>query len=131
MHPRQKVTMEELHAICNQIWKEGSIPEEWTKSVIVTIPKKEDLSQCSNYRTIGLLNHVGKVLMMVLLERSTAQMERHLSEEQARIRRDRSTVHQILILRLIAEKTIRKGKHFINCFIVFQKAFNLINHDAI
>jgi len=72
----EKVT-EELHAICNQIWKEGSIPDEWTKTVIVTILKKGDLSQCSNYRTIALLSPVGKVLMMVLLERLKAQMERH------------------------------------------------------
>jgi len=109
----EKVT-EELHAICNQIRKEGSIPEEWTKSVIVTIRKKGDQSQCSNYRTIVLLSHVGIVLMMVLLERLKAQMERHLSEEQAGFRWDRSTVHQILILRLIVEKAIWKGRYFIN-----------------
>jgi len=30
---------------------------------------KGDMSQCSNNRTIALLSHVGKVLMMVLLER--------------------------------------------------------------
>jgi Reverse transcriptase (RNA-dependent DNA polymerase) len=123
--------IEELHAICNQIWKEGRIPEEWTKSVIITLPKKGDLSQCSNYRTVALLSHVGKVLMMVLLERLKAQMEIHLSEEQAGFRRDRSTVHQILILRLIAEKAKRKGRHIINCFIDFQKAFVLIKHDII
>ena len=44
--------VEELHYIYNQIWKEGSLPEEWAKSVIITIPKKGDLSQRSNYRTI-------------------------------------------------------------------------------
>jgi len=73
---------------------EGSIPEEWTKSIIVTIPKKGDLSQCSNYRTIALLSHEGKMLIMVLLERLKAQMKRHLSEEQAGFSGDRSTVHQ-------------------------------------
>jgi len=58
----------------------GSISEEWTKSDIVTMPKKGDLSQCSNYRTIALLSHVGKVLMIVLLERLKAQMKRKLSD---------------------------------------------------
>jgi len=111
--------------------KEAVLPEKWTKLVIVTIRKKGDLPQCSNYRTIALLNHVGKVLMMVLLESLKAQMERHLSEGQAGFRRDRSTVHQILILRLIAKKPIRKGKYFINCFIDFKKAFDWIKHDVI
>jgi len=40
-------------------------------------------------------------------------------------------VHQILILRLIAEKAIRKGRYFINCFTDFQKAFDFIKHDVI
>jgi len=75
--------------------------------------------------------HVGKVLMMVLLERLKAQMEMHLSEEQARLRRDRSTIDQILILRLIAEKAKRKGQPIFNCFIDFQKAFDLIKHEVI
>ena len=83
-----------------------------------------------NYRTIALLSHVGKVLMMVLLERLKAQMEPHLSQEQAGFRKDRSTIHQILILRLIAEKAKRKGRHILNCFIDFRKAFDSIKHDV-
>jgi hypothetical protein len=125
-----EVVTEELHGICNQIWQGGKVPDDWAKSVIITIPKKGDLAECGNYRTIALLSHVGKVLMMVLLERLKAQMEPHLSEEQAGFRKDRSTTHQILILRLIAEKAKRKGRHILNCFIDFRKAFDSIKHDV-
>src|SRR6218665_711996 len=48
---------EEIHKLCRQAWREGKIPEEWTKTILVTIPKKGDLMECSNYRTIALLNH--------------------------------------------------------------------------
>jgi hypothetical protein len=123
--------VKEMHAICNKIWKEGDPPEEWTKSVLVVIPKKGDLSQCNNYRTIALVNHMCKVLTIILLERLKAQVEPYLSEEQAGFRRDRSTIQQILILRLIAEKAKRKGKPIFNCFIDFQKAFDSIKHDII
>ncbi len=79
------------------------------KSVIVAIQRKETWQ---NVATTGEDNcsvkHVGKVLMMVLLERLIAQMEPHLSEEQAGFRKDRCTTHQILILRLMAEKAKRK-----------------------
>jgi len=30
----------EIHKMCKQIWTEVSIPEEWTKSIPVTIPEK-------------------------------------------------------------------------------------------
>jgi len=54
-----------------------------------------------------------------------------MSEEQAGFRKDRSTVQQILILRLLAEKAKRSGKKIYNCFIDFQKAFDTIKHKII
>ena len=101
-----------------------------TKSILVTIPKKGDLTLCTNYRTIALINHMGKVLMMILLNRLKARTEQYMSDEQAGFRKDRSTVQQILMLRLIAEKAKRKNKHVYNCFIDFQKAFDSIKHEV-
>ena len=58
-------------------------------------------------------------------------MEAQLSEEQGGFRKDRSTVQQILTLRLIAEEvTERQGKLY-NCFIDFQKAFDSVWHQGL
>jgi len=121
----------QIHMLCNKSWHEGTIPEEWGRSILVPIPKKGDLSNCSNYRTISLINHTGKVLLMVLLNRLKCYLDPYLSEEQAGFRKDRSTVHQILMLRLLAEKAKRQGKKIYNCFIDFQKAFDTIKHKII
>jgi hypothetical protein len=121
----------EIHKLCNKAWHEGTIPQEWGKSILIPIPKKGDLSNCSNYRTISLINHTGKVLLIVLLNRLKNQLDPYLSEEQAGFRKDRSTVHQILTLRLLAEKAKRQGKKIYNCFIDFQKAFDTIKHKII
>jgi hypothetical protein len=121
----------EIHKLCNKAWDEGTIPGEWGKSILVPIPKKGDLSECSNYRTISLINHTGKVLIIVLLNRLKQKLDPHLSEEQAGFRKDRSTVHQILTLRILAEKAKRQGKKVYNCFIDFQKAFDTIKHKII
>ena len=121
----------QIHKLCNKAWHEGTIPEEWGKSILVPIPKKGDLSNCSNYRTISLINHTGKVLLIVLLNRLKNHLNPYLSEEQAGFRKDRSTVHQILTLRLLAEKAKRQGKKIYNCFIDFQKAFDTIKHKII
>jgi hypothetical protein len=121
----------QMHKLCNKAWDEGTIPEEWGRSILVPIPKKGDLSNCSNYRTISLINHTGKVLLKVLLNRLKSHLDPYLSEEQAGFRKDRSTVHQILTLRLLAEKAKRQGKKVYNCFIDFQKAFDTIKHKVI
>ena len=120
-----------IHELCDRAWKEGTIPEEWGRSILVPIPKKGDLSECSNYRTISLINHTGKVLLTVLLNRLKHHMHPYLAEEQAGFRKDRSTIHQILSLRLVAEKAKRNGKKIYNCFIDFQKAFDTVEHKVI
>ena len=58
-----------LHNICNKIWKNGKWPENWTKSLVITLPKKGDLKVCNNYRTLSLICHPSKVLLRVILNR--------------------------------------------------------------
>lgn len=120
-----------IYVLCTRAWDEETIPEQWGRSILIPIPKKGDLTQCSNYRTISLINHTGKVLLMVLLNRLKHHLEPYLSEEQAGFRKDRSTVQQILILRLLAEKAKRSGTKIYNCFVDFQKAFDTIKHKII
>ena len=43
--------------ICQQIWKIKKWPDQWTKSLIIPIPKKGDSWKCSNYRTLSLIPH--------------------------------------------------------------------------
>ena len=100
----------QMHKLCNKAWNEGTIPEEWGESILVPILKKGDISKCSNYPTTSLINHTGKVLLTVLLSRLESHLDPYLSEEQASFRKDRSSVLQILKLRLLTEKAKRRGK---------------------
>ena len=50
-----------LHSICQQIWKTQQWPQDWKRSVSIPIPKKGNPKECSNYRTIALISHTGKV----------------------------------------------------------------------
>ncbi|CAF1426913.1 unnamed protein product [Adineta ricciae] len=111
----------QIRKLCNKAWREGTIPEEWGKSLLVPTPKKGDLSNCSNYQTISLINHTGKVHLTVLLNRLKGNLDPYLSEEQAGFRKDRSIVHQILTLRLIAEKAKRQGKKYTTVSLTFKK----------
>src|SRR3989454_11288618 len=120
-----------IHDVRNTVWKEGKVPEEWTKATLVTLPKKGDLTECKNYRTIALTSHMGKILMSILLNRLKVQTDEYMADEQAGFRRDRSTIQQILLLRLIAEKASRNSKIVYNCFVDFQKAFDSIKLDII
>jgi len=51
---------------CVAIWETG---EAWTFSTFIPLPKKGDLKQCANYRTIALVSHASKTLFRIILER--------------------------------------------------------------
>ena len=51
-----------LTTICNKIWQTGKWPTLWTQSLVITLPKKGNLQQCQNYRTISLIGHPSKVM---------------------------------------------------------------------
>ena len=46
-----------LQSICQQITKLISGPQDWKRSVFISIPKKGTAEECSSYRTIVLISH--------------------------------------------------------------------------
>ena len=82
----------QIHRLHCKVWETESIPEEWSKSVIVALRKKDYLGKYSNYGTLSLTNHMSKIFFMVVLKRLSANLEPYLSEEQTGFKKDRSTV---------------------------------------
>ncbi|MGH0140998.1 UNVERIFIED_CONTAM: hypothetical protein FKN15_055705 [Acipenser sinensis] len=62
------------------VWEEESMPGDLRDTVIVTIFKKGDKSDCGNYRGISLLSATGKVITRILLNRLLPVAEELLPE---------------------------------------------------
>ena len=58
-----------LHSVCQQIWKTQQWPQNWKRSVFIPIPKKGNAKECSNYCTVALISHAGKVMLKILQAR--------------------------------------------------------------
>ena len=61
--------VEELHSICQQIWKTQQWPQDWKRSVFIPIPKTGNAKECPNYCTIALTSHASKVMLKILQAR--------------------------------------------------------------
>ena len=120
-----------LTTICNRIWQTGEWPTPWTQSLIITLPKKGNLQQCQNYRTISLISHPSKVMLKVILNRLKPQAEKIIAEEQAGFRAGRSTTEQIFNLRILCEKYLQHQQDLYHVFIDFKKAFDRVWHAAL
>ena len=55
-----------LHSICQQIWKTQQWSQDWKRLVFISIPKKGNAKECSNYCTIVLIPHGNKVMLKIL-----------------------------------------------------------------
>ena len=66
-----------LHSICQQIWKTQQWSQDWKRSVFIPIPKKGNVKECSNYRTIALISHTSKVMLKIL----QARLQQYMNHE--------------------------------------------------
>ena len=117
--------------ICNKIWQTGEWPTPWTQSLVITLPKKGNLLQCQNYRTISLISHASKVMLKILLNRLTPQAEMIIAEEQTGFRPGRSTNEQIFSLRILCERYLQHQQDLYHVFVDFKKAFDRVWHAAL
>ena len=58
-----------LHLIYQQIWKIQQWSQDWKRSVFIPIPQKDNAKECSNYCTIVLFSHAGKIMLKILQAR--------------------------------------------------------------
>ena len=65
------------------------------KSVFISIPKKGNAKECSDYCTIALISHASKVMLKILQARLQQYMNQELPDVQARFRKGRRTRDQI------------------------------------
>ena len=57
----------EIHKLIIYVWNKEELPEEWKESIIAHVYKKDDKTDCSNYRDISLLSTTYKLLSSILL----------------------------------------------------------------
>ena len=88
-----------LHSICQQIWKTQQWPQNWKRSVFISIPKKVNTKECSNYSTIALISHSSKVMLKILQTRLQQYVNCEIPDVQAGFRKGRGTRDQIANIR--------------------------------
>ena len=79
-------------------------PQDWKRSVFIAIPKKGNAKEFSNYCTIALISHTGKVMLKILQARLQQYVNHELPYVQAGFRKGRGTRDQIANIHWIIEK---------------------------
>ena len=101
------------------------------KSVFISIPKKSNGKECSNYCTIALISQVSKVMLKILQARLQQYVNHELPDVQAGFRKGRGIRDHIANVCCIIEKAREFQKNNYFCFIDYAKAFDLVDHNKL
>ena len=106
-------------------------PRDRKRSVFISIPKKGNAKECSNYCTITFISHAIKVILKILLVRIQQYVNWELSDVQAGFRKGRETRNQIANSNWIIHRA-RKFQKKIYFFIFdYTKQFDCVDHSKL
>ena len=112
-------------------WKIQQWPQDWKRSVIISIPKKDNAKECSNYCTISLISYASKVMLKILQARLQQSVNCELLDVQAGFIKGRGTRDQIANNCWIIKKAREFQKNIYFCFIDYTKAFDCVDHKKL
>ena len=81
---------------------------------------------CDNYKTLSLINHIGKVLEKIIQFRLHKYCEdmKYLPESQNGFRNGSSTIDSLLVSRFLSSSARKRGVNLYKCFIDLTKAYD-------
>src|SRR3989442_13833762 len=62
-------TIQELCDICKDMYEEGKWSDDFTRTAMIPLAKKNNRVNCSDYRRISLICHATKIMLKVLTKR--------------------------------------------------------------
>ena len=101
------------------------------KVIFISIPKKGNAKECSNYPTIAPILNTSKVMLKILQTRLQQYVNHELTDVQAGFGKGRGTRDQIANICWIIEKAREFQENIYFCFIDHAKVFDCVDHNKL
>ena len=104
----------------------------WLERIVfISIPKKGNAKECSNYCTIVLISYASKFMLKSLQAKFQLYVYQELPDVQAGFRKGRGTRDQIANIHWFIEKAREFQKNIYFCFTDYAKAFNCVDNNKL
>ncbi|MCO5577726.1 hypothetical protein L7F22_031558 [Adiantum nelumboides] len=130
--PRSEMGKAYLHLV-EMIYETGDISANASDAVIVSIPKKGDLTNTDNYRGIALISVAIKILTTVVTRRILRVLEKRkfFNPGQAGFCIGKECIGQVACLKEIVKLRHKEGKPTYAAYIDFKKAYDTVSHEVL
>ena len=106
-------------------------PQDWKRSILISIPKKDSTKECANHQTIALISHVNKVMFKIVHARLQHYVNQELPDVQAWFIKGTRIRGQIGNIHWIMQKAREFQKNIYICFIAYTEAFNGVQSSSV
>jgi Reverse transcriptase (RNA-dependent DNA polymerase) len=114
-----------LTKLFNTIFRSNKMPDEWRRSILVSIFKnKGDIQNCTNYKGIKLISHTINLWEKVIEHRLRKLTT--ISKNQFGFMPARSTMEAIFLIRQLMERHREQKKDLHMIFLDLEKAYDKI-----
>ena len=110
-----------LHSLCQQIWKTQQWSQDWKRSILIPVPKKDSNKECTNHWTVTLISHASKVMLNILRARLQHYVNQELTDVQVGFRKGREARDQIANLHWVKGKARGFQENICFCVIDYAK----------
>ena len=117
--------------LCNLIVDTGEWPDDWRRSVFVTIPKVKGAVRCEDHHMIALISHASKILTENIIEENEVRCRRADSRRPNGFLTRSGYNRPNFNLQIIMEKARESSVPLYMAFIDYKKAFDLVKHSRL
>ena len=119
-----------LVILINKSLEEGCFPNLLKSAIVCPIFKKNDKTNCANYRPISLLSNIGKIFERIMYNRIEKFLDHSNSiyDFQFGFRKKYSTNHALLSITEKIREYIDDKKFACGVFVDLENAFDTVNH---
>ena len=110
---------------------EETMPEEMELAQVVTLYKKGNVEDPSNYRPISLLQSLYKIYATMIQIRMATVIEEKIWKTQYGFRAKHSTAEALFITRRIQDFYETHGDKFFMLFLDWEKAFDKVDQEML
>lgn len=119
--------------LLNLVFTKGEIPNDWTTSEVVSLPKDGDLACMDNYRGISLMSCTLKILLVIVSDRINRAAERsqRFHDTQAGFRSLEEAITQAACVVEILQRRRIAGLRTYAIFVDLKKAYDTVPHQGL
>ena len=113
--------------VMNYCWESESMPEEFELAEVVTLYKKGNVEDPSNYRPISLLQALYKLYAALIKNRLADKLEEKIWKTQYGFRKAKSTEQPLYITRRLQDYAEESNESLVLLFLDWEKAFDKVD----